>query len=75
MFYLRDAPKDKKGNKQYKVIFVNVDVDMNKDVTDACKIKHLPTFNFYHEGKRVHNIEGGTKEDIQDNVDSLVLKI
>ncbi|XP_045920356.1 thioredoxin-like [Micropterus dolomieu] len=43
------------------VIFLKVDVDEAKDVSRSCKIRCMPTFQFYKNGVKVDEFSGADK--------------
>ena len=73
--FIKQAPKDKKGVRINQAFFVKIDVDYNRDVVESSNIKHIPTFNFYHEGQIVQNIEGGSYEELEDSTDKHIKRI
>lgn len=55
------APLYKQLGKQYKgkVVFLKVDVNFNRETSSIQAIRSMPTFQFYFNGKKVHQFSGG----------------
>ncbi|XP_077981549.1 thioredoxin-like [Glandiceps talaboti] len=47
------------------VVFLKVDVDVNKDTSQACGISCMPTFQFYKNGEKVDEFSGASKEKLE----------
>merc|ERR1712146_622404 len=50
------------------VTFVKVDVDENEETAEACGISCMPTFMFYKDGMKVHELAGANEEKIKEAV-------
>ena len=53
---------------------IQVDVDANKKTAQACKISSMPTFQFYKQGKKVHEFSGADAKQIRDGVEKHQVK-
>jgi hypothetical protein len=51
-----------------------VDVDANKKTAQACKISSMPTFQFYKQGKKVHEFSGADAKQIRAGVEKHQVK-
>ena len=53
--------------------FVKVDVDKNQEASTRCKVRCMPTFQIYNDGKKVGQMEGadeqGLRKLIQKHID------
>ena len=56
------------SEEEPNVVFVKVDVDENEEVSRACEISCMPTFQFYKNGKKVHEFSGANETTIKENV-------
>ena len=54
--------------------YIQVDVDANKKTAQACKISSMPTFQFYKQGKKVHEFSGADAKQIRDGVEKHQVK-
>ena len=52
-------------------LLVKVDVDENKETSEAAGISCMPTFQFYKGGVKVHEIQGADLEGIKAKIDEL----
>ncbi|XP_072260541.1 thioredoxin-like [Pyxicephalus adspersus] len=50
------------------VVFLKVDVDDAQDVAQHCDIKCMPTFQFYKNGKKIHEFSGANKESLEQKL-------
>ncbi|KAM9329387.1 thioredoxin-like [Gastrophryne carolinensis] len=57
--------------KNPDVVFLKVDVDEAADVSAHCGIKCMPTFQFYKNGKLVHEFSGANKATLEEKVKEL----
>ena len=57
------------ANEFPHVIFVKVDVDLNQETAQACKVTAMPTFQFFKEGKMVHTVRGADPQALRDGVE------
>ena len=62
---LKTLAKNKKDN----VLFLKVDVDDNEETSLHCGITCMPTFQFYKNNIKVHQIEGADISGIQNAID------
>jgi len=53
------------AKKLHDVIFLKVDVDELKDVSEEWAVEAMPTFLFLKEGKEVDKLVGAKKEELQ----------
>ncbi|XP_069818213.1 thioredoxin-like isoform X2 [Dendropsophus ebraccatus] len=53
------------------VVFIKVDVDDAQEIASNCDIKCMPTFQFYKNGKRVHEFSGANKATLEEKVQEL----
>ena len=56
--------------KDYATL-VKVDVDANKETSEAVGISCMPTFQFYKGGSKVHEIQGADFEAIKAKIEEL----
>ncbi|GBG33529.1 Thioredoxin reductase [Hondaea fermentalgiana] len=61
------APHYKNLAKQYrdKVVFAKVDVNGNRETSSQQRIRSMPTFQFYQNGKKQHQFSGGDLQQLQ----------
>mmetsp|Transcript_16730 Transcript_16730/g.32525 ORF Transcript_16730/g.32525 Transcript_16730/m.32525 type:complete len:686 (+) Transcript_16730:223-2280(+) len=61
------APHYKNLAKQYadKVVFAKVDVNGNRETSSIQRIRSMPTFQFYQDGKKRHQFSGGDLQQLQ----------
>ncbi|XP_042643507.1 thioredoxin [Tyto alba] len=52
-------------------VFIEVDVDDVPDVAAHCDVKCMPTFQFYKNGKKVHEFSGANKEKLEETIQRL----
>ena len=62
---LKTLAKNKKDN----ILFLKVDVDDNEETSAHCGITCMPTFQFYKNNIKVHQIEGADISAIQNGID------
>uniref|UniRef100_A0A1A8GXU6 Thioredoxin n=1 Tax=Nothobranchius korthausae TaxID=1143690 RepID=A0A1A8GXU6_9TELE len=62
---------EKLANEHADVIFVKVDVDDAADVSGACGIRCMPTFQFYKNGEKVHEFSGADEKKLEEKVKEL----
>jgi thioredoxin 1 len=55
--------------KNENVLFLKVDVDDNEETSSHCGISCMPTFQFYKNNIKVHEIEGADISAIQTSID------
>ena len=48
------------------VLFVKVDVDDASDITEACNVTTMPTFQFYKSGEKVGEFSGANKSELEE---------
>mmetsp|Transcript_5349 Transcript_5349/g.10052 ORF Transcript_5349/g.10052 Transcript_5349/m.10052 type:complete len:661 (+) Transcript_5349:112-2094(+) len=62
------APHYKELAKQYKdkVVFAKVDVNGNRETSGIQRIRSMPTFQFYMDGKKRHQFSGGDLPSLQN---------
>ncbi|KAJ8040567.1 Thioredoxin [Holothuria leucospilota] len=60
--------------KYASVIFAKVDVDVNGETAEACEINCMPTFQFFHQAKKVEEFSGANKAKLIELLNSLVEK-
>ena len=46
-------------------ILMKVDVDENKEASEACQITCMPTFQFFKNGQKLHEIKGGNFDGVK----------
>ncbi|KAK2863021.1 hypothetical protein Q5P01_002554 [Channa striata] len=51
------------------VVFLKVDVDEADDVSSACKISCMPTFQFYKSGEKVDEFSGADAEKLKETLE------
>ncbi|KAK9916048.1 hypothetical protein WJX75_007778 [Coccomyxa subellipsoidea] len=59
------------STKYPSIVFLKVDVDKNEAVAGACGISAMPTFQVYKEGKKIHEMVGASKENLENLVAQL----
>ena len=57
--------------KEGVAILCKVDVDENDETAQACGIEAMPTFQFYKNGEKVHQIRGADFEGVKAKVEEL----
>ncbi|KAK2860247.1 hypothetical protein Q7C36_004413 [Tachysurus vachellii] len=56
-------------NPKYKdVVFLKVDVNEAQDVSSACGIQCMPTFQFYKRGEKLEEFSGANKETLENMI-------
>jgi|TARA_Y100000389_G_scaffold197301_1_gene231669 thioredoxin 1 len=56
-------------NNNDNILFLKVDVDDNEETSAYCGITCMPTFQFYKNNIKVHQIEGADISAIQNGID------
>ena len=63
------APYFEKLSETYKeAVFVKVDVDENDETSEHCGIQGMPTFQFYRKQKKIDQIVGANKKNLEETV-------
>ena len=52
-------------------VLIKVDVDENAPTAEACGISCMPTFQFYKDGAKVHEIQGADFEGLKAKINEL----
>lgn len=66
----RIAPQlEKLASEKTSVEFYKVNVDVNTDVTSEQEISAMPTFLFFKDQKRVHEVVGASFDKIVEGVE------
>ena len=67
------APKFEELSKELgdAAVLVKVDVDENADAAQAAGISCMPTFQFYKDGNKVHEIQGADFEGLKAKINEL----
>merc|ERR1711935_281637 len=60
-----------KEDDNTNIKFYKVDVDENKDASEAAGIEAMPTFHFYKEGEKKETLRGANVEKIKEQVAAL----
>ncbi|XP_059807299.1 thioredoxin domain-containing protein 2-like [Hypanus sabinus] len=53
------------------VLFYEVNVDDSEDTAEACDIVHIPTFQFYKQGKKVAEVLDDSVDTIEEKIKEL----
>ncbi|XP_062917338.1 thioredoxin domain-containing protein 2-like [Mobula hypostoma] len=53
------------------VIFYEVNVDDSEDTAEACDIVHIPTFQFYKQGKKVAEVLDDSMDSVEEKIKEL----
>ncbi|CAM5146508.1 unnamed protein product [Natator depressus] len=53
------------------IVFLEVDVDDAQDIASECSVKCMPTFQFYKQGKKVHEFSGANKVTLEESITKL----
>eukprot|EP00511_Aplanochytrium_stocchinoi_P004463 CAMPEP_0204837870 /NCGR_PEP_ID=MMETSP1346-20131115/29296_1 /ASSEMBLY_ACC=CAM_ASM_000771 /TAXON_ID=215587 /ORGANISM="Aplanochytrium stocchinoi, Strain GSBS06" /LENGTH=642 /DNA_ID=CAMNT_0051973593 /DNA_START=116 /DNA_END=2044 /DNA_ORIENTATION=- len=67
------APFYKQLAKQYKdrAVFAKVDVNRNRETSGWARIRSMPTFQFYMDGKKKHQFSGADQNQLQQYTERL----
>mmetsp|Transcript_25654 Transcript_25654/g.29352 ORF Transcript_25654/g.29352 Transcript_25654/m.29352 type:complete len:111 (-) Transcript_25654:33-365(-) len=62
-------PKLKTSFEEYaakypRFLFIHIDMDKLSEIAEYCKVSMPPTFQFYHDQKRIHSVVGSRAEDV-----------
>ncbi|CAH1243027.1 TXN [Branchiostoma lanceolatum] len=61
------APEVEKMEKEFDdVIFIKIDVDVNKETAEECEISCMPTFQFFKNSQKVAEFSGANKDKLRD---------
>lgn len=67
------APKLEALEKEYtKIVFIKVDVDKASEISEAEKIKAMPTFKFFKDGHKHSEVVGASEQEIRASLIKLV---
>ncbi|BDA44390.1 Thioredoxin [Coccomyxa sp. Obi] len=59
------------STKYPSVVFLKVDVDQNEAVAGECGISAMPTFQVYKDGKKIQEMVGASKDNLEALVEAL----
>merc|ERR1719502_2192541 len=60
------GPKFESMSKEFTgATFVKVDVDENQEASTRCKVRCMPTFQLYKDGKKVGQMEGANEAELR----------
>merc|ERR1719163_2279625 len=61
------GPKFEAMSKDFANVasFVKVDVDENQEASAKCKVRCMPTFQLYKDGKKVDQMEGANEAELR----------
>lgn len=62
------------SNEHEKAVFLHIDVDEAKDLSQREGIQAMPTFHFYHRGTKDAELKGGHKEKLKAELQKLLNK-
>jgi len=63
------APAFSDYSEQYpQALFLKLDVDEFQEIANEVSLRSLPTFQLYKNGKRVENLEGAEKKNLEDAI-------
>jgi len=67
------APFYKSLAKQHRgdAVFAKVDVNFNRETSSSQRIRSMPTFQFYQDGKKRHQFSGGDRNQLQSWINRL----
>ncbi|EDV24929.1 uncharacterized protein TRIADDRAFT_25254 [Trichoplax adhaerens] len=52
-------------NMQHNVLFLEIDVEQNEEVSEKYEIRSLPTFLFFKNGVKINQFSGASMEKLQ----------
>merc|ERR1719362_1520826 len=59
---------DAMAEEHKDVVFVKVDVDENNETAESCGISCMPTFQFYRDGVKIHELQGANQDALKQQV-------
>ncbi|KAJ8652157.1 thioredoxin [Lichtheimia ornata] len=67
------GPKFEKFADEYAgIAYAQVDVDAVPDVAAEAEVRAMPTFVFYHNGKKVNDVVGANATKLEEAIKALV---
>ncbi|CDS14150.1 hypothetical protein LRAMOSA06320 [Lichtheimia ramosa] len=67
------GPKFEKFAEQYtSIAYAKVDVDAVPDVAAEAEVRAMPTFIFYHNGKKITDVVGANAAKLEEAIKDLV---
>jgi len=58
------------SEKYLNCVFLKVDVDQNKDISEEAGITCMPTFHFIKKGEKITQLEGADEDTLKEYIET-----